>query len=642
MNNDFEYLKEKFDNANLQVPDGLDKKVFQKLDSPRKKIPFVKTRAFKAIVSLAACFAVFVASFSAVKIADSERVLNNKTQGSQPAVMQTFGSEDELNEYVEKIIKDNKSNFAFGLGLYTNKGADSIEESAADSAYGSSTEVNHGETYLQEKDVDEADTIKTDGKYIYKSCEVWKDDYSESYIAIFEAKDGKTKQVGKISFKTSYNNNASKYISRNIMDFYIKGDRLVAQANSFYYDKDIGETAQTECLVYDISDVYNPKKVYSFAQKGGYASSRMVGDTLYLVSNYGYNNYYYDKNYVIDDTIMPSYSENEKSSCIIEPTDIAYTECKGDDFTVVSAIDTKKGKRIGKTKSVIGAGSEVYCTTEHLYIIGNDYSGVNEKTFIAKINLDNGVEFGPSCKINGRFDSQYSFSEIDGTFFACVTNQNTKLGKDYNYLYAFDENLNRIGRTESFGADESVRAVRYIGDYAYVITYKQTDPLFVIDISNPKDMQIKGSVKITGFSTMLIPIGDNRLLGIGNATDSVEDSDMEYISGIKLALFDISNPQKPKVLDSRVYRDMYSEAQYNPKALIINEAKDYMAIPMDDADYNAGAVVFSVNGDEIQEKCSFDYQVNDEDYFGNSRITYIGDYIYSFDNCGNVHSFLVK
>ena len=84
-----------------------------------------------------------------------------------------------------------------------------------------------------------------------------------------------------------------------------------------------------------------------------------------------------------------------------------------------------------------------------------------------------------------------------------------------------DSGLNQIGAVEGFAKDESIKAVRYMGDTAYVITYEETDPLFVIDLSTPSDPQILGKVKISGFSTMLVPIDENTVLGIGYNTDNV-------------------------------------------------------------------------------------------------------------------------
>ena len=131
--------------------------------------------------------------------------------------------------------------------------------------------------------------------------------------------------------------------------------------------------------------------------------------------------------------------------------------------------------------------------------------------------------------------------------------------------------------TDDFAKGEDIHAVRFSGDTAYVITFEYTDPLFVIDLSNPKKPIIKGSVKISGFSTNLIPIDSDTLLGIGTANNISNP----YAQGIKFALFDVSDPQKPTVLDSKTIKNTASEAQDTHKAILVNKSENYFAIPFE-------------------------------------------------------------
>ncbi len=633
MNNDLEYLKDKFNQADLQIPKQLDDRVMQKYNSSVKKVPFIRKRVFKTAVSLAACFAVFVVCLSAFQLSNDKTV--DKMNKSDSAVIQTFKDADELKAYMKTL---NRQKFRF---FDLEKSADlAVKEESSVSNVNST--ASYAETYRQVDGVDEADTIKTNGKYIFRTNQYYEEteEYVKDFsgITVFEADKGKAKAVSRIGFENKMyfeeedDDSVTDYVNNAISDFYVTEDRLIVNMTVY------AEDSTTKSIVYDISDIKNPKQLYSFEQRGFYTSSRMIGDMLYTVSCYSFDA---GDNYK---ACLPYYCENNEKAVTAEPKDIAYSACKDDSFTVVSAIDTENGKRIGKIKSVIGAGAEVYCSTENLYIIGSDYSkGGTESTFVSKISFNDGIQFGASCKIKGYYDSQYSFHEKGNTFFACVTEENHKDHKDYNYIYAFDKDLKQIGKTKAFGKDESVKAVKYIDNYAYVITYEEIDPLFVIDVSDPKDMQIKGSVKISGFSTMLVPVGEDKLIGIGNATSENADAGMEAIDGVKLALFDISNPEKPKVLDSKEYLGKDSEAQYNPKALIVNTDKDYMAIPMDDYDsQKSGAILFYIKGDKIVEKDSFYYSFGDDSDYGGTRITFIDDYVYSLDSSENIHSHFVK
>ena len=137
--------------------------------------------------------------------------------------------------------------------------------------------------------------------------------------------------------------------------------------------------------------------------------------------------------------------------------------------------------------------------------------------------------------------------EYNGNFRIATTKYD-KNSNQISNVYVLDKDLKKLGETDDFAKGEDIHAVRFSGDTAYVITFEYTDPLFVIDLSNPKKPIIKGSVKISGFSTNLIPIDSDTLLGIGTANDFSNP----YARGIKFALFDVSDPQKPTVLDKRL------------------------------------------------------------------------------------------
>ena len=246
--------------------------------------------------------------------------------------------------------------------------------------------------------------------------------------------------------------------------------------------------------------------------------------------------------------------------------------------------------------------------------------------------------------------------EHDGYFRIATTSQ--RAGMDVNNLYVLDSKLKETGEVTGFARNESIKAVRFIGDKAYVITYEAIDPLFIIDLSDPASPRIEGEVKIDGFSTLLIPVSKDRLLGIGHATGD-NGYGGEYDSGLKLALFDISDPSQPKVMDSKEFKDMSSTAQYDHHALMVNGEAGYFAIPyevwsnelIEDEDipvedeaedtlaftkpdtYDAGVLLFKAD-DSINS-------VDKHRLDGSSilRSVYIGDWIYALDADGNVQSF---
>ena len=272
--------------------------------------------------------------------------------------------------------------------------------------------------------------------------------------------------------------------------------------------------------------------------------------------------------------------------------------------------------------------------------------------------------------VRGYIDSQFSMDERDGYFRIATTSE--RAGMDVNNLYVLDSKLKESGKVTGFARNESIKAVRFIGEKAYVITYEAIDPLFIIDLSDPEKPVIEGEVKIDGFSTLLIPVNESRLLGIGHATGD-NGYGGEYDSGLKLALFDISDPSEPKVLDSKEFKDMSSIAQYDHHALMVNGDAGYFAIPYEvwtsewiedkeilveddseepsetdgpetpaedtlavsepDYTYDAGILLFKAD-DSINS-------VDQHKLEGSAalRSVYIGDWIYALDSDGNVQSF---
>ena len=570
-------------------------------------------------------------------------------------------------------------------------------KNSAPSAAGS-----YAETYTQEAGIDEADIIKTYGDLIFYVCTEYDEEYNaRSKVDIFRVKDGKETLVSTLypfddkSYEISISDiyvsenrliiNADKCSAVYYVDYAVKNvytdDVIIEDAEGPAYDEyDIAyesttppydpdsaaptegnnetsiadqasgdpisktddstgtktetdpddEIGKTISCVYDLSDVSKPKLLSTFEQSGGYVSSRMIGDELYIVSNYTATD--------TDDEIdyIPAVYENGEKE-YVDASSIAFIpEHKGLDYIVTSQIDTRKCKRTVDPKAIIGDGSDVYCSANNIYIYSSDWSKEHISTSIIKLSIENKLEYVAGASLVGEVDSQYSFHESDGKLFVCLTLDNGY--KEANVLKVLDKDLKEISKTDYFAQDESIKAVKYIGDYAYVITYEETDPLFVIDISDPMKPEILGNAKISGFSTMLVDIGNDMLLGIGYCTGEYDYIDMEVTDGVKAALFDVSDPLNPKVLDSREYKNIYSEAQYNPKAFVQNPEKGYYAISYSD-EYDGtliGALVFEIKDGKIVEKTNYSESTTDS---FSSRLTYVGDWYYIIDEEETFRSF---
>lgn len=234
-----------------------------------------------------------------------------------------------------------------------------------------------------------------------------------------------------------------------------------------------------------------------------------------------------------------------------------------------------------------------------------------EKTGIMKIKL-NTFEI-KSGSVPGKLINQFAMDEYNNNLRVTTTIGNYwKFGdKMTNNLYVLDDKLNTIGKLTNLEKGERIYAVRFMGDNAYIITYKETDPLLVIDLKDPKNPKLLGELKIPGYSTYLHPIGNNRIISIG------KDDDRK----LKISLFDVSNYINPKEVDKYKLPEYWSPALYCHHAFLWDNDKKIMIIPV-----GTHAYVFKIDNDSIILK-------KDDKHKSNVlRSLYINNYLYVFSN----------
>lgn len=183
-----------------------------------------------------------------------------------------------------------------------------------------------------------------------------------------------------------------------------------------------------------------------------------------------------------------------------------------------------------------------------------------ERTIIWKVSPD--MKIVATGQVPGRLLNQFSMDEYEGNLRVATTVGNS------NDLYVLDSQLRTIGSVKGFGETERIYAVRFIGEKGYIVTFRQTDPFFVVDLSDPKNPKIAGELKIPGFSSYLHPLGENMILGVG----------MEE-SKVKLSLFDVSDPENPVEIDRYLLAESYSEVIGNHRAFLADEKHQIFFIP---------------------------------------------------------------
>ena len=623
-----DFIISQFEKENINAPDSLsEENIKARLEQGTSvnnivKVNKNKKRVLKPLAAVAACIAIVITSVVSGNAIRQSRI-DKAIAKSEKDGLVYFASYDELENFTDKRSAYlQPKGYAFD-GIASNFAksyeATADAESTADSA--SVGAESHSITYTQVEDVDEADIIKTDGEYIYFI------DTSESTLVIYSAKDG----MCVLASKTFNDSSVLNY-----RELYLNGDRLyILGTESKYNKKKYTTTYNTIVKAYDVSDRTKIRELDTFKQSGEYSTSRMVGDSIYVVST----------TYATSKRFVPCCTDEDGELQKIPAKDIcAFKDCTEPDYAVIGAIDTKNGlSRNKKVRAVMGGANEVFCTTENIYIACTTYTDSHEVTGIVKYKLSGATSLKQVAtgNVRGSVNNQFSFDEKDGYLRVATTVNN-----DINKLFVLDEKLDLVGSVGGYAKGEHIEAVKYIGDKAYVITYETTDPLFIIDLSNPRDPKITGKVKIDGFSTNLVPVGEDKLMGIGYSTESTEWG--EATNGVKIVLFDISDDNKPRVLDTKVYEGATSPAQEDHKAILQNREEGYLAIPVSVDNYEDEEVYDDAEeGEEYVDEPYYEpsgtalvftekdgkIKVLKEYKSDNSidRIVYIGNHLYAVD-----------
>lgn len=286
-----------------------------------------------------------------------------------------------------------------------------------------------------------------------------------------------------------------------------------------------------------------------------------------------------------------------------ETTDGLLLDCeqvhRPDDFSglglaAVVTVDPEDGLEPGGASAVVGAGDTVYASQDNLYVAtrrwvdrgdGEEARAPSETTTeLHQFSLEETpASHVASGQVPGRLLNQWSLSEHDGHLRVATTEGDTwgpEEGPEASesavrVLRADDGELTEVGSVTGLGVGERIYAVRYIGDIGYVVTFRETDPLYTVDLSDPSDPQVRGELKILGYSSYLHPIGDGLLLGVG------QDADEEgRTRGTQVSLFDVGDLGNPTRLHKATIPGGHSPVEDDHKALLHWPAKDLTVVPV--------------------------------------------------------------
>jgi uncharacterized secreted protein with C-terminal beta-propeller domain len=275
-------------------------------------------------------------------------------------------------------------------------------------------------------------------------------------------------------------------------------------------------------------------------------------------------------------------------------------------YSVITAMDLTNPKESQVlTKGYLGGSNAMYMSKEALYLTAPIYLPSSKKdnqttidrmwspqetnTEIFKFGLDGTtVNFISSSEVTGMLLNQFSMDEHDDYFRVVTTKGFTwdNEAPSENNLFILDEGMKQVGSIEGLAKGERIYSARFMGDKAYMVTFRETDPLFVMDVSNPTAPKVLGELKIPGFSNYLHPLDENHLIGFGYDTKSVPNENggepRIITGGMKISLFDVTDFANPIEKDVEILggQGTYSSLQHDHKALFQHRQKGLFGFPV--------------------------------------------------------------
>ena len=599
--------------------------------------------------------------------------------------MKTFASMDQLKSYLADASQIGFYTGSYGDKVFTTENMPPPMPAASQASGATRTTSDYSTTNIQVAGVDEADTVKTDGQYIYTISNAQSIGYyylenseqKNPSVFIIDADPQNARVVSKITLDST----------SSPIGIFVSSDsnRIAVLLNRYTYATGVASRdimifpyfsyESTSIYVYDIARKANPVLTRNFTVTGGYFNSRMIGDYLYAITS--------QNAFVYDEVVtVPAVFEDGKANAA-SPTSIYYADMNESyyySFTSFYGINIMDDNQPPTNMTVLMSGaSTMYVSPENIYVAYPNWVNGTDLTSVYRVKID-GLQLTLEAKGNvpGYVMDQYSMDEYNenlrvatNLYQYSITSTGTYQSTQTNNVYVLDKNLVLIGTLEGLGKGEDLHAVRFMGEKCYLVTFIKTDPLYVIDLSQPQNPKVLGELKIPGYSDYLHPYDATHLIGIGKEAIAAEQENFAWYQGLKIALFDVSDVSNPIQSDNFVIGDRGTDsaALYDPKAFLFEQSKNLLVIPVNLAIINQtlteqyrpdfpaygemvfqGAYVFSISPsggitfrDTIthidDSMLNSQGQVNPMEYYNTynqwiTRSLYIGNTLYTVSNSG--------
>ncbi len=551
-------------------------------------------------------------------------------QISTQANLQTFSSYDELKNYLNQssssdLYSPGTPGVYFAMGTNNVVPAPAAAPTTASTTSTGQTGTNdYSTTNIQVAGVDEADTVKTDGQYIY----VIGNNSQVVYILSANSQDPQNAKVlSKIPFANS--DVTGIYLSADGNKLAVLGSNYISYA---IYGTFMGlyppisfpswTTNTNFVYVYDVSNKANPILARNFTISGNLVDSRMIGNYIYDITS--------QNAYLLNGTVLLPTVFTGQTASNVSPTNIYFFNSSDSAYmyTTVVALNIQDAtEKATNTTVLMGNAGTIYVSQNNIYLTDQittyqtatpgtasttpAQTGITimpmpiipvqlywQGTAIYRIQISGStLTVAAQGNVTGTVMSQYSMDEYNGYFRIATTSYEYASTTSYtqtqqNNLYILNSDLQIVGKIENLASGEVLHSARFIGDRCYLVTFNQIDPLFVIDVSKPTSPMVLGNLTIPGFSDFLQPYDATHLIGIGQDVNASIDAnkvetpgDVYYtaVLGLKVSLFDVSNVANPKEISSIVIGDTgtTSEALTDPKAILFDASRNLLVLPVE-------------------------------------------------------------
>jgi uncharacterized secreted protein with C-terminal beta-propeller domain len=604
------------------------------------------------VLYLAVACLVAAATLTGISVYAAETNSGTATVISGHAISEprTFSSYEELERYVRENTALAREFYGYhfflpGVGGILSDGRVRAAKEPAPGVAAQAAEApsDYSGTNVQVQGVDEADVVKTDGRFLYVLT------------------------GGKVAIVRAHPPEQARVVSElacegRPLEAFVNGDRLVVFAAG-------PQEGRTAIRVYDVGDRSAPVLKRDLGVRGSYVTSRMIDDYVYVILSLPL-----EAGPGEEKIALPEWSVDGQVR-VVSPTRIHYFAFPDHSYryTTILALNVRDDAAAPTEKTFLtGVSQHLYASRQHVYLTGprtpdltpllrgfldrlaelvpeelrkevkrirdaevgggrkllevgallEDYLATldpqaaadlagriealraewhrelarqGDRTVIHKLGVAGAdIEYLGQGEVPGRLLNQFSMDEYGGHFRIATTTEGFLFPErpaTRNNIFVLDENLQVVGKLTGLALSERIYAARFVGERAYLVTFRRVDPLFVIDLHDPRQPRVLGELKIPGYSDYLHPYDDNHLIGIGREVTEAPGPEQQgpftvpppvRDLGIKIALFDVSDPAAPREMAKYVLENplSYSPALQDHRAVLFSREKNLLVIPV--------------------------------------------------------------